>query len=83
MAVFEKPEHIYVWQLDIQDMASFSVNIRYAPLVIICKPFTSHMFIPQLHIVEIWEVSITNSHMIFQTFIFLLSLQRYEVILIW
>ena len=53
MAVFEKPEHIYVWQLDIQDMASFSVNIRYAPLVIICKPFTSHMFIPQLHIVEI------------------------------
>jgi len=66
MAVFEEPEYICVWQLDTQEMASFSVGICI-PLAVICGPFTSHLFIARDHIVEIWEVSMTSLHMIFET----------------
>jgi len=44
-------------------MASFSVGIGHIPPAIICGPLTSHLFIPQDYIVEIWEVSMTSSHM--------------------
>ena len=52
MAVFGGPKRICVWQLDTQEMASFSVGIRIPPAVI-RGPFTSHLFIPQYHTVEI------------------------------
>jgi len=48
-------------------MASFSVDIGYAPPVVIRAPLTSHLFIARGDTVKIWEVSMTNSHMIFET----------------
>jgi len=60
MVIFEEPKHICVWRLDIQEMVTFSGDI---PTAIIHAPLTSHLFIPQDHIVEIWEVSMTSSHM--------------------
>ena len=44
-------------------MATFSGGI---PAAIIRAPLTSHLFIPQDDRVEIWEVSMTSSHMIFE-----------------
>ena len=67
MAVFEEPKRICVWRLDTQEMASFSVDIGYAPPVVIRAPLTSHLYIARYHTVEIWEVSMTSSHMIFKT----------------
>ena len=63
MAVFEEPEYICVWQLDTQEMAYFSVGIRCIPPAVIHASLTSHLFIPQDHTVEIWEVSMTSLHM--------------------
>jgi len=48
-------------------MASFSVDIVYAPPAVIRGPFTSHLFVPRIDRVEIWEVTMTSSHMIFKT----------------
>ena len=67
MAVFWKPEYICVWRLDTQEMTSFSVNTRHITPVVIRAPLTSHLFIPRDDTVEIWEVSMTSSHMIFET----------------
>ena len=64
MAAFEEPKRICVWRLDTQEMATFSGDI---PAAIIRAPLTSHLFIPQDDTVEIWEVSMTSSHMIFET----------------
>jgi len=67
MAVFEEPKRICVWRLDTQEMASFSVDIVYAPPAVVRGPFTSHLFVPRIDRVEIWEVTMTSSHMIFKT----------------
>ena len=67
MAVFKGTEYICVWRLDTQEMASFSVDIGDAPPVVIRASLTSHLFIARYDTVEIWEVSMTSSHMIFET----------------
>ena len=67
IAVFWKPEYICVWQLDTQEMASFSVGIGHIPPVVIRGSLTCHLFIARDDTVEIWEVSMTSSHMIFET----------------
>ena len=67
MVPFTDHGHIYVWRLDTEEMASLSVDIGYAPPAVIRSPLTSHLFIPQYDTVEIWEVSMTRSHMIFKT----------------
>ena len=48
-------------------MASFIIGVWLIPSAVICGPFTSHLFIPRDHTVEIWEASVTSSHMIFET----------------
>ena len=63
MAAFEEPKRICVWRLDTQEIVTFSGDI---PAAIIRAPLTSHLFIPQDDRVEIWEVSMTSSHMIFE-----------------
>ena len=67
MATFEEPEHICVWQLNIQEMAYFSVGIGCFPPTVICTPITSHLFIIWHDAIKIWEVSMTSSHMISET----------------
>ena len=44
-------------------MAIFNGDI---PAAIIYAPLTSHLFVPQDDTVEIWEVSITSSHILFE-----------------
>jgi len=63
MAAFEEPKRICVWRLDTQEMATFSGG---TPAAVIRAPLTSHLFIPRDHTVEIWEVSMTSSHMLFE-----------------
>jgi len=67
MAVFWKPKRICVWRLDTQEMASFIIGVWLIPSAVIRGPFTSHLFIARDHTVEIWEASVTSSHMIFET----------------
>ena len=73
MAVFWEPKRVCVWRLDTQEMATFSGDI---PAAIIRAPLTSHLFIPRDHTIGIWEVSMTSSHMIFETKPLITSLIR-------
>ena len=56
-----------LWRLDTQEMASFDLDVRYIPLAIIHLPNANRLFVPQYNTVEIWEVSMTSSNMIFKT----------------
>jgi len=48
-------------------MAPFSGDIKGIPAAVRSAPLTSHLFILRNHGVKIWEVSMTSSHMIFET----------------
>jgi len=66
MAVFEeKPSHIYLWRLDTQEMVSFSHEFDYA-IHVIHSPLTNYLFIIRDFRVEIWDVSVTGSKMIWE-----------------
>ena len=67
MASFQKPKHIYVWQLDAQNIVPFSGYIKGILTAVICAPLTTHLFIRHHHVVKIWEVSMTGLHMISKT----------------
>ena len=66
MATFKESDHICVWRLDAREMVFFSIDIGDIPSAIIRAPLTSHLFIPRLDTVEIWEASMTSSLMIFE-----------------
>ena len=67
MAVFrETPCHIYLWRLDKKEMVSFSHDFNYAPHVN-NSSLTNYLFIDRDHTVEIWDVSMTGSKMIWET----------------
>jgi len=66
MAAFEKSRHKCLWRLDTQEMTSFDLDI-YIPPAIIHLPNANRLFVPRGHTVEIWEVSMTSSDMIFKT----------------
>jgi len=67
MAVLrEKSCHIYLWRMDTQEMVSFSHDLNYNPHVIDSSR-TNHLFIQQNYTVEIWDVSMTGSKMIWET----------------
>jgi len=67
MAVFmEKPSHIYLWRLDTQEMASFSHDFTHAPHVI-HLPLTNYLVIRRYNTLEIWDVSVTGSKLIWKT----------------
>jgi len=67
MASFQEPKRICVWRLDAQNIVLFSGYIEGIPTAVICAPLTTHLFIRRHHAVEIWEVSMTGSHMISKT----------------
>ena len=57
---------IYVWRLDTPEMASFDHHFEYVSRVI-HSPLTNYLFIYQGHTVEIWDVSMTGSKLIWET----------------
>jgi len=66
MAAFrEKPCHMYLWRLVTQEMVLFSHDFNYVPHVV-HSSLTNYLFIQRLHTVEIWDVSMTGSKMIWE-----------------
>jgi len=57
---------IYVWRLNTQEMASFNHEFGYVRHVI-HSPLTNYVFIQQICTVEIWDVSMTGSKLIWET----------------
>jgi len=53
--------------LDTQEMSFFDLDVGRIPPAIIHLPNADRLFVPQDDTVEIWEVSITSSDMIFKT----------------
>jgi len=65
-----KPRHIYLWRLDTQEMVSFSYDFnRYLAneLHVIHSPLTNYLYIYRNLTVEIWDVSVTGSKMVWET----------------
>ena len=56
---------VYVWKLDTQEMTSYDLDVGHIPAVV-RSHLTNHIFIPKMDTVEIWEVSMTSSKMIFE-----------------
>jgi len=48
-------------------MTFFDLHVEDIPLAIIHSPNANRLFVPQGDAVEIWEVSMTSSDMIFKT----------------
>jgi len=65
MAVFEEEHNIYLWRLDTQEMVSFNHHFSYA-IHVIHSPLTNYLFIRRNFTVEIWDVSVTGSKMIWE-----------------
>jgi len=66
MAAFEE-SHKRLWRLDTQEMTSFDLHVEDIPLAIIHLPNVNRLFVPRGDAVEVWEVSMTSSDMIFKT----------------
>jgi len=67
MAAFEESLHKCLWRLDTQEMTSFDLDVEDTPPAIIHLPNANRLFVPRVNTVEIWEVSMTSSNMIFET----------------
>ena len=65
MAAFEQSHHKCLWRLDTQEMTSFNLDVGIIPPAIVHSP--NRLFVPRDNTVEIWEVSVTGSNMIFKT----------------
>ena len=65
MAVFLEKD-IYLWRLDTHEMASFSHDFDRVSHVI-HSPLTNYLFIQRYDTVEIWDVSMTGSKLIWET----------------
>jgi len=48
-------------------MVFFDIDVRSIPPVVFHSLHTSHVFVPQYDTLEIWEVLVTSSNMIFET----------------
>ena len=66
VGAFRSPDRIRLWRLDTQEMASINVLVGPIPPAVIHLPSTDRLFISQDHTVEIWEVSMTGSNMIYK-----------------
>ena len=66
MAVFEEEHNIYLWRLSTQEMVTFNHHFGYA-IHVIHSPLTNYLFIRRNFTVEIWDVSVTGSKMIWET----------------
>ena len=58
--------NIYVWRLDTQEEAFFNHDFYYDPHVV-HSPLTNYVFIARCYTVEIWDVSMTGSKLIWKT----------------
>jgi len=67
MAAFWGSDHKCLWRLDTQEMTSFDLDIGDIPLAIIHSSNANRLFVPRDNTVEIWEVSMSSSNMIFKT----------------
>ena len=67
MAVFGESRHNCLWKIDTQQMVSFDLDVGYHLPAIVHSPHTNHVFAPKHRTVEIWEVSMTSSNIIFET----------------
>jgi len=67
MAAFEESLHKCLWRLDTQEMTSFDLGVGDVPPAIIHSPNANRLFVPRHNAVEVWEVSMTSSDMIFKT----------------
>jgi len=65
MAAFEG--HKCLWRLETQEMTSFDLDVEDFPPAIIHLRNANRLFVPRGETVEIWEVSMTSSDMIFKT----------------
>jgi len=59
--------HKCLWRLDTQEMTSFDLDVGDILPAIIHLPNASRLFVPRWDTVEIWEVSMSSSNMIFKT----------------
>jgi len=66
MAVSRGEDIIYLWRLDTQEMTSFSHRFPYDSRVI-HSPLTNYLFIQRDFTVEIWDVSVAGSKLIWET----------------
>jgi len=70
MAVFSRSDQKCLWRLDTRQMVSFDLAFDLFSdgfPAVIHLPYTNHIFVPRRDTVEIWEVSMTGSNMIFKT----------------
>ena len=67
MAVFRESDYKCLWRLDTQEMVFFDIDVGSIPPVVFHSLHTSHVFVPRYDTLEIWEVSVTGSNMIFET----------------
>ena len=67
MAAFRKSRHKCLWRLDTQEMVSFDLDFKDIPSAVMHSAHTNRIFVPQEHTVEVWDVSMTGSNMVFKT----------------
>ena len=66
VATCNSPDHICLWRLDTQEMASINLEVGHIPPAVVHLASTDFLFIPRSRTVEVWEVSMTGSNMIFE-----------------
>jgi len=67
MAAFRESDHKCLWRLDTQEMSSFNLDVEKIPPAIIHLPNASRLVVSRDNTVEIWEVFMSSSKMIFKT----------------
>ena len=73
MAIFQEKDIIHLWRLDTQEMASFHYGFHYGfshgfpHISHTYSPATNYLFIEQYSTVKIWDVSVTDSKLIWET----------------
>ena len=67
MAIFGGSDHKCLCGPDAQAMVSFDLDVGWIPPVVFHSPHTSRIFVARDKTVEIWEVSMSGSNMIFET----------------
>ena len=66
MPALNGPGHPCLWRLDTQEMTSFDIGFDEIPPAIIHSPNANRLFLPRYNaVVEIWEVSMISSDIIF------------------
>jgi len=67
MIAFWVCDYNCLWRLDTQEIVPLILDIGYDPPAIINSSHTNQIFVPRDNTMEIWEVSMTGSNMMFET----------------